>query len=118
MYIDHSKHGCILWVRLIWAYYVICGLSTTATLLWVVTTYNHMLTARTMIRYWNGLATPAWGSQTQVEYQLIVETSVEVPTLEIECQLVSITSKLQKLGPLTRVQVDSPMHVIGIPVKG
>ena len=92
MYID-SKHGCIilLCVRLIWTYYVICGLSTTATLLWVVTTYNRMLTARTMIRYWNGLATPGWGSQTQVEYQLVVETSVGVLTLglEVECQLVS-----------------------------
>ena len=35
MYIDSKlKHRCILLcVRLIWAYYVICGLSTAATLL-------------------------------------------------------------------------------------
>ena len=47
----------------------------------VVITYDCTLTARTMIRYWNGLATPAWESQTQVEYQLVVGTSVGVPTI-------------------------------------
>ena len=34
-----------------------------------------------MTDYWNGLATPAWESQTQVEYQLVMETSVGVPTV-------------------------------------
>ena len=70
-----------------------------------------MLRAQT-IDYWKGLTTPAWESQTQVEYQLVVETSmgvpivspsvnwcitvvmpsVGVPILEVECQLLSLVS--------------------------
>ena len=85
MYID-LKHGCILCVRLIINLGILCNLwvvNCSYLVVWVVASYNHiMLTARTMIRYdWNGLATPAWGSQTEVEYQLVVGTSVGVPTI-------------------------------------
>ena len=75
--------------------------------MWVVASYNHIiLTARTMIRYdWNGLATPAWGSQTEVEYQLVVGTGMGVPTISPECQLVPpVVYKIRSI----ELQVDSP----------
>ena len=57
-----SRHGSIMRVRLIWAYYAIYGLSTAAALwhVWIMTTHSLKLGSHTMIDYWNGLATPVW----------------------------------------------------------